>query len=569
MEKLIKEKYEKWLKADLPQDLREQLESLNEEEINDCFYCDLEFGTAGIRGVLGPGSNRLNIYVIRKVSKAFAEFLLKFDSKAKEDGVVISHDNRLYSREFTLESAKMLASYGIKVYIFDSLRPTPELSFAVRKMHAAGGIMITASHNPKEYNGFKVYDREGCQLTPSKIKPYIDIINTYGSEIDTTFGDSEVKGDIITLGKDVDIDFIEHVESILLNPQLSKENFKIVFTPQHGTSLEIAKMLFSRLGYDVVYVKEQCSFDPLFSSTPSPNPEDPRAYGLALEYAKKENADIIMVTDPDADRCGIAFKDSKGEYQLYTGNQTGALLIDYVLSQRKAKGLLHKNGVLFDSVVTSSFGQKVARSYGISVESVLTGFKFIGDRIKHYEETKEKVFEFGYEESYGYVLAPFVRDKDSLQALLMIAEMTNYHLKNGKTLDVVYDELQQAHGYHFDKLFSIYFEGQNGKVKMDSIMSSLRENPLKEVNGVKVSYVEDYKTSRVVNVNNELIRKIDLLPSDMLKYFFEDGSTIAIRPSGTEPKCKFYYGVNDKDKELVKDLPATLHKDLLKILGIE
>ena len=568
MEKLIKEKYEKWLKADLPQDLREQLESLNEEEINDCFYCDVEFGTAGIRGVLGPGSNRLNIYVIRKVSKAFAEFLLKFDSKAKESGVVISHDNRLYSREFTLESAKMLASYGIKVYIFDSLRPTPELSFAVRKMHAAGGIMITASHNPKEYNGFKVYDREGCQLTPSKIKPYIDIINTYGSEIDTTFGDSEVKGDIITLGKDVDIDFIEHVESILLNPQLSKENFKIVFTPQHGTSLEIAKMLFSRLGYDVVYVKEQCSFDPLFSSTPSPNPEDPRAYGLALEYAKKENADIIMVTDPDADRCGIAFKDSKGEYQLYTGNQTGALLIDYVLSQRKAKGLLHKNGVLFDSVVTSSFGQKVARSYGISVESVLTGFKFIGDRIKHYEETKEKVFEFGYEESYGYVLAPFVRDKDSLQALLMIAEMTNYHLKNGKTLDVVYDELQQVHGYHFDKLFSIYFEGQNGKVKMDSIMSSLRENPLKEVNGVKVSYVEDYKTSRVVNVNNELIRKIDLLPSDMLKYFFEDGSTIAIRPSGTEPKCKFYYGAVGTSQKEVNEKPDLMHKDILRILGL-
>lgn len=568
MEKLIKEKYEKWLKADLPQDLREQLESLNEEEINDCFYCDLEFGTAGIRGVLGPGSNRLNIYVIRKVSKAFAEFLLKFDSKAKEDGVVISHDNRLYSREFTLESAKMLASYGIKVYIFDSLRPTPELSFAVRKMHAAGGIMITASHNPKEYNGFKVYDREGCQLTPSKIKPYIDIINTYGSEIDTTFGDSEVKGDIITLGKDVDIDFIEHVESILLNPQLSKENFKIVFTPQHGTSLEIAKMLFSRLGYDVVYVKEQCSFDPLFSSTPSPNPEDPRAYGLATEYAKRVNADIIMVTDPDADRCGIAFKDSKGEYQLYTGNQTGALLIDYVLSQRKAKGLLHENGVLFDSVVTSSFGQKVARSYGISVESVLTGFKFIGDRIKHYEETKEKVFEFGYEESYGYVLAPFVRDKDSLQALLMIAEMTNYHLKNGKTLDVVYDELQQVHGYHFDKLFSIYFEGQNGKVKMDSIMSSLRENPLKEVNGVKVSYVEDYKTSRVVNVNNELIRKIDLLPSDMLKYYFEDGSTIAIRPSGTEPKCKFYYGAVGTSQQEVNEKPDLMHKDILKILGL-
>ncbi len=568
MEKIIKEKYEKWLKADLPQDLKEQLEMMNEEEINDCFYCDLEFGTAGIRGILGPGSNRLNIYVIRKVSKAFAEFLLQSDPKAKEDGVVISHDNRLYSREFTLESAKMLASHGIKVYIFDSLRPTPELSFAVRKMHAAGGIMITASHNPKEYNGFKVYDREGCQLTPSKIKPYIDIIKTYGSEIDTTFGNSEVKGDIVTLGKEVDLDFIEHVESILLNPQLSKNDFKIVFTPQHGTSLELAKMLFERLGYNVIYVEEQCSHDPLFGATPSPNPEDPRAYLLALEYAKKEDADIIMVTDPDADRCGIAFKDAKGEYQLYTGNQTGALLIDYVLSQRKKKGLLHDNGVLFDSVVTSSFGQKVARSYGISVESVLTGFKFIGDRIKHYEETKEKVFEFGYEESYGYVLAPFVRDKDSLQALLMIAEMTNYHLKKGKTLDVVYDELQQVHGYHFDKLFSIYFEGQNGKMKMDSIMSSLRENPLKEVAGVKVDYIEDYKTSVVINSNNQMIRKIDLLPSDMIKYFFEDGSTIAIRPSGTEPKCKFYYGAVGTSQKEVNEKPDLMHQDILKILGL-
>ena len=568
MENTIKQKYEKWLKADLPQDLKEQLLSLTEEEINDCFYCDLEFGTAGIRGVLGPGSNRLNIYVIRKVTKAFAEFLLNSDSKTKEDGVVISHDNRLYSREFTLEAAKMLSSYGIKVYIFDDLRPTPELSFAVRKMKAAGGIMITASHNPKEYNGFKVYDREGCQLTPKKIKPYIDIIKTYGSEIDTVFGDSEIKGEIITLGKEVDIDFIEHVESILLNPELDKNNFKIVFTPQHGTSLELAAMLFERLGYQVIYVKEQCNHDPLFGGTPSPNPEDPRAYDLAIDYAKRENADIIMVTDPDADRCGIAFKNAQGEYQLFTGNQTGALLIDYVLSQRKAKGLLHENGVLFDSVVTSSFGQKVARFYGISVESVLTGFKFIGDKIKHYEDTKEKVFEFGYEESYGYVLAPFVRDKDSLQALLMIAEMTNFYLLQGKTLDVVYDELQQLHGYHFDKLFSIYFEGQNGKVKMDSIMESLRRQPLSEVDGVKVDFIEDYQTSKVVNPNNELIREIDLPKSDMIKYYFIDGSTIAIRPSGTEPKCKFYYGAVGKSQNEVAEKPDKMHSAILNILGL-
>ena len=275
-----------------------------------------------------------------------------------------------------------------------------------------------------------------------------------------------------------------------------------------------------------------------------------------------------MMTDPDADRSGIAFKDSKGEWQLFTGNQTGALLIDYVFSQRKLKGLLHENGILFDSVVTSSFGQKVARSYGIEVESVLTGFKYIGDRIKHYEEKKEKVFEFGYEESYGYVLAPFVRDKDSLQAFLMIAEMTNYYRLQGKTLDIVYDELQQKHGYHFDKLFSIYFEGQNGKVKMDSIMSGLREHPLSEVSGVKVSYIEDYKTSKVVTPNNVLIRKLDLLSSDMIKYYFEDGSTVAIRPSGTEPKCKFYYGAVGTSSEEVNKKPDLMHQDILKILGL-
>ena len=568
MEEVIKHKYEKWLKADLPQDLREQLESLNEEQIFDSFYCDLEFGTAGIRGVLGPGSNRLNIYVIRKVAKGFAEFLLKYEENVKNDGVVISHDNRLYSREFTLESAKMLSSYGIKVYIFDDLRATPELSFAVRKLKAAGGIMITASHNPKQYNGFKVYDREGCQLVPNKIKPYIDIIKTYGSEIDITFNEGVEKGEIITLSKEIDLDYVEHVENILLNKDLDKKGFKIVFTPQHGTSLEVAELLFNKLGYEVIYVKEQCCHDPLFGGTESPNPEEGKAYNLALEYAKRENADIIMMTDPDADRCGIAIKDSKANWRLFTGNETGALLIDYVLSQRKAKGLLHENGVLFDSVVTSSFGEKVARYYGVEVESVLTGFKFIGDRIKHYEQTKEKVFEFGYEESYGYVLSPFVRDKDSLQALFMIAEMTNYYRLQGKTLDVVFDELQQLHGYHYDKLFSIYFQGKNGKLKMDSIMKSLRQNPLKEVIGVKVKYVEDYKESKVLTIENEVIRDIDLPSSDLLKYYLEDGSTVAIRPSGTEPKCKFYYGAVGTSQKEVDVKPDAMHQDILNKLGL-
>lgn len=564
----VKEKYEKWLKADLNDDLRKQLLSYNEEEINDAFYRDLEFGTAGIRGVLGPGSNRLNVYIIRKVSNAFARFLINNDPANREKGVCISHDNRLYSREFTLEAAKMLASFGIKVYIFDDLRATPELSFAVRKMHAAGGIMITASHNPKEYNGYKVYDEEGCQLTPEKIQPYIDLINEMGSELDTEFGDFTPKGEIVILGKEVDDDFIAHVKSILLNPDLDKKDFKIVFTPQHGASLEVAERLFKELGYTVTYVKEQCNHDPLFGGTKSPNPEIPCAYDLAIEYAKRIDADVIMCTDPDADRCGIVIKNKDGEYVLYTGNQTGALLINYVMQERKRHGLLHENGVVFDSVVTSSFGADIARSYGLSTESVLTGFKWIGDKMKHYEITKEKVFEFGYEESYGYVLAPFVRDKDSLQACMMMAEMVNYYRLQGKTLDVVYEELQQKFGYHKDKLFSIYFEGQNGQAKMDSIMLGLRTSPLKEVLGMKVAYTEDYKSSKVVDGNGNLIKTIDLPSTDLVKIYFQDGSNIAIRPSGTEPKCKFYYGVIGKSQAEVDTKPDAMHKDILKQLGL-
>ena len=365
MKEEIKLKYQKWLNADLPEDLKEQLKNLNEDEINDSFYRELEFGTGGMRGVMGPGSNRLNVYVIRKVSNAFAKFLESLDPNNKNKGVVISHDNRFHSRDFTLETAKMLSSFGFKVYIFDDLRPTPELSYAVRYTKACAGIMITASHNPKQYNGFKVYDEEGCQIVPDKIKPYLAIIQSMGDELDTEFGTCSPKGEIITLGKEVDDSYLEEVKSIQLNPNLPKDKIKMVFTPQHGTSLELAQKLFKDLGYDVTYVKEQCTHDPHFGATKSPNPEMPEAYDLARVYANKVNADIIMSTDPDADRCGIVCKTKNGDYRLFTGNETGAMLIDYVLGQRKQKGLLHKNGILFDTVVTSSFGKTVAESYGI------------------------------------------------------------------------------------------------------------------------------------------------------------------------------------------------------------
>lgn len=563
----IKERFNKWKAYPLSEDLRKELEAYDEDQINDAFYCDLEFGTAGMRGVLGPGSNRLNIFIVRKATVGFAKYLLQTFSNAKEMGVVIAHDNRLYSREFTLESARVLSSFGIKTYIFDSLRPTPELSFAVRKAKACGGIMITASHNPKEYNGYKVYDETGCQLVPHKIKSLVEIIGSLGDELDVEIGNEE-PGEIITLGQEYDDDFVSHVESIQLNSELDKKDFKIVFSPQHGTSYVNAKKIFADLGYNVIDVVEQCNPDPLFSGTISPNPEEKSAYVKAIEYAVKNDADLILTTDPDADRVGIAFKNSLGEYELYTGNQTGSLIIDYIFSQRRAKGLLSRNGVMFNTIVTSSLGAKIANSYGVEVESLLTGFKFIGDKIHQYEMSKEKTFEFGYEESYGYLVKPFARDKDALQALVIISEMVNYHRLKGFTLDQVMDRIQKEYGYHQDELYSIYFKGQSGLKVMKDLMQSLRTSPLKEVGEYKVVAYEDYLLQKRVDLKgNET--KIDLPTSDVLKFFFEDGSTLAIRPSGTEPKCKFYYGAVGKTKEEVISKPSSMHKTLLELLKIE
>lgn len=564
----VEQKYQKWKNSPLPDYLKKQLLSMNQEEIYDAFYTNLEFGTAGIRGILGPGSNRLNIYVVRKATIGFSKHLLENVKDASTRGVVVSHDNRNHSREFTLEIAKVFSSYGIKVYIFDDLRPTPELSFAVRKLNAAGGVMITASHNPKEYNGYKVYDEEGCQLTPTKIKPLLDIISSLGEEIDLTYGDSDKPGEIVTLNSDVDQDYVNHVLSIQINPELEKDHFKIVFSPQHGTSLERAREIFEKLGYDVTYVKEQCTHDPNFSNTASPNPEMKEAFELSLLYAKKVDADLILCTDPDGDRIGIAFKDKNDEYQLYSGNKTGALLINYILGQKRQKGLLKNNSVIFDTVVTSSLGQKIAKYYGVETESVLTGFKFIGEKIHQYEISKEKNFEFGYEESYGCLIAPFVRDKDSLQALVMICEMTNFYLKQGKTLDVVLDNLMKIVGYHEDKLFSIYFDGPNGKEKMESIMAKLKEYPLKKILNSKLVKYEDYSSSKVYSLDKKELGSINLPKTNLLKFYFEDGSTIAIRPSGTEPKCKFYFGAvsqNKKENEGKNDL---MFEELKKELGI-
>lgn len=567
----ILEKYNRYLsEPSLSDEYREILKNMTEEEINDAFYRELEFGTAGIRGVLGPGSNRLNIYVIRKATVGFARYLLgKYGARAKTSGVVISHDNRLYSREFAMESARTLSSYGINAYLFDSLRPTPELSFAVRKAKAVGGIMITASHNPKEYNGYKVYDKTGCQLIPSEIAGLVDIIAHLGFELNVKRGKDPNPGQIMILDESYDESYRSLVRKIQINKNLDKSEFKIVYSPQHGAAYENAMHLLKHLKYNVIPVKEQCSPDPLFTNTKSPNPENPEAYELALKYARANNADLVLCTDPDGDRIGIAFLDSRNEYQLYTGNMTGALLIYYILSQKAANETLEKNGVLLDSIVTSSLGARIANSFGIANEETLTGFKYIGSRIHYYSKTKEKNFVFGYEESYGYLISPFVRDKDSLQALVMISEMTNYYRLQGKRLDQVMEEIYQKYGYHSDKLYSIYFKGQSGAENMKSIMSRLHNNHLKEIAGKKIVVVEDYLyLSRIKGEEEEFIEN---LPStNAIKYYFEDGSWVAIRPSGTEPKCKFYYeAVSPISLEETQNAIKLIHQDLMKQLNID
>ena len=561
--------YQRWLHSPKVSDADKKiLENMSQSEIDDAFFKDVEFGTAGMRGILGPGTNRLNEFTVRKATIGFARYLLEKYPNVKSDGVVISHDNRHMSREFTLLSAKVLSEHGIKAYIFDSLRPTPELSYAVRYMKAAGGIMITASHNPKEHNGYKVYDETGCQLVPEKISRLVEIIASLPNELDADYEPVKVPAEIITLGKDVDDTYVKLCESITLNNNLKKDGFKIVFTPNHGTSYVNAMRVYKDLGYEVYPLLKQCDPDPDFSGTLSPNPEDPRSYIEPIKYAKELGAQLVVMTDPDGDRCGLAYLDKSGEYKTLTGNQSAAMLMDYIFKVRKEKGLLHSNGVMYNTIVTSSLGAKVAESYGIATEQFLTGFKFIGNRIDYYEKQHiDKPFEFGYEESYGCLIAPFARDKDGIQAILMYSEMALYYFLQGKTLGDVWVELGERFGYHEDRCFSIMFEGSAGADKMNKLMSDLRANPFIEISGVKPVKVEDYQLSIAVDeYGNKAL--IDLPKSNVIKLTFADGTTIAVRPSGTEAKVKFYVGVVGITLKDAESKPAHLYEKLKEALGI-
>ncbi|MFA7032990.1 MAG: phospho-sugar mutase [Bacilli bacterium] len=563
----VNEKYERWLASPLVSEKdKDILTHMSKEDKDDAFFKDVEFGTAGMRGILGPGTNRLNDFTIRRATVGFALYLLEKFPRAKQEGVVISHDNRHQSRAFTLLSAQVLNDFGINTYIFDSLRPTPELSYAVRYLRACGGIMVTASHNPKEYNGYKVYDETGCQLVPDKISRLVELINSLPNDLDVTYKVTTPRGVNKILGSDVDDTYVKLVEGIALNPHLPKKGYKIVFTPNHGTSYINAMRIFNDLGYDVAPVIKQCDPDPDFSGTLSPNPEDQRSYIEPIKLAKEIGAQLVVMTDPDGDRVGLAYLASDGTYQTFTGNQSGAMLIDYIFSERKKQGTLSSDGVMYTTIVTSSLGKEVAKSYGVKVEEFLTGFKFIGNRIDYYEKHHGPHFEFGYEESYGCLISPFARDKDGCQAILMYCEMALYYYLQGKSLDVVWKELNERFGWHVDKIYSIAFTGSVGQQKMDNLMNELHDHPFAELAGSPVVRIEDYyKQVAIVGQKETPI----LLPkSNVVKIFFANGNTICVRPSGTEPKVKFYIGVVGKDEASAEAQPETIYQDLKEALKI-
>ena len=550
------ENYQKWLDfAELPDYLRQDLENMDEKTKEDAFYTNLEFGTAGMRGLIGAGTNRINIYVVRQATEGLARLIESKGGNEKERGVAIAYDSRHFSPEFAFESAAVLAKHGIKSYVFESLRPTPELSFAVRHLNCFAGIMITASHNPAPFNGYKVYGEDGGQMPPHDA----DALTTYIRAIENPFAvevaDVEAEkasGLIEVIGEAIDAEYLKEVKDVNINPALIEEfgkDMKIVYTPLHGTGEMLARRALAQAGFDSVQVVEaQATADPDFSTVKSPNPESQAAFALAEELGRNVGADVLVATDPDADRVGVEVLQKDGNYLNLSGNQIGAIMAKYILEAHKNAGTLPENAALCKSIVSTDLVTKIAESYGATMFNVLTGFKFIAEKIQEFEKKLNHTYMMGFEESFGYLIKPFVRDKDAIQAVLVVAELAAYYRSRGLTLADGIEEIYKEYGYYAEKTISVTLSGVDGAEQIKAIMAKFRDNGPKEFNATTITVVEDFK-AQTSTAADGTVTALTTPPSDVLKYTLADGSWIAVRPSGTEPKIKFYIAVVGESNE--------------------
>ena len=553
---IYQENYQKWLDfADLPDYLRQDLNNMDEKTKEDAFYTNLEFGTAGMRGLIGAGTNRINIYVVRQATEGLARLIESKGGNEKERGVAIAYDSRHFSPEFAFESAAVLAKHGIKSYVFESLRPTPELSFAVRHLNCFAGIMVTASHNPAPFNGYKVYGEDGGQMPPHDA----DALTTYIRAIENPFAvevadveAEKVSGLIEVIGEAVDVEYLKEVKDVNINPALIEEfgkDMKIVYTPLHGTGEMLARRALAQAGFDSVQVVEaQATPDPDFSTVKSPNPESQAAFALAEELGRQVGADVLVATDPDADRVGVEVLQKDGSYLNLSGNQIGAIMAKYILEAHKNAGTLPENAALCKSIVSTDLVTKIAESYGATMFNVLTGFKFIAEKIQEFEEKHNHTYMMGFEESFGYLIKPFVRDKDAIQAVLVVAELAAYYRSRGLTLADGIEEIYKEYGYYAEKTISVTLSGVDGAEQIKAIMAKFRNNAPKEWNATAITVVEDFK-AQTSTAADGTVSNLTTPPSDVLKYTLADGSWIAVRPSGTEPKIKFYIAVVGESNE--------------------
>lgn len=541
------ENYEKWLNyAELPDYLHDELVKMDEKTKEDAFYTNLEFGTAGMRGVIGAGTNRINIYVVRQATEGLAKLIETKDQAIKQRGVAIAYDSRHFSSEFAFESAQVLAQHGIKSYVFESLRPTPELSFAVRHLGAFAGIMVTASHNPKQFNGYKVYGEDGGQMPPHDADALTDFIRAIDNPFDIQLADLEnakESGLITVIGEDVDKEYLKEVKGVNINQKLIDDygkDMKIVYTPLHGTGEMLARRALAQAGFDSVQVVEaQAVADPDFSTVKSPNPENQSAFALSEKLGRQVDADVLVATDPDADRLGVEIRQPDGSYLNLSGNQIGALIAKYILEAHKTAGSLPANAALCKSIVSTELVTKIAQSYGATMFNVLTGFKFIAEKIQEFEDTGHHTYMFGFEESFGYLIKPFVRDKDAVQAVLIVAEIAAYYRSRGMTLADGIAEIYKEYGYYAEKTISVTLSGVDGASEIKKIMDKFRNKGPKDFNKTAIVKIEDFLDLTATDQDGS-VEKLTTPPSNVLKYHLSDDSWIAVRPSGTEPKIKFY-----------------------------